>query len=143
MIFKKISAEIGTPTGPQEVQIWAKKSPIFLTLKSALRGSKRVNRCLLATFFFIFLVDSTVADESRVTTPRFPRVCPVSVLLVGKVLNCLNREKKSYFFLSDRRFLNPLNHKKKSYFGFLGEKILLQDFFEKKLLYSKKQKKSF
>ena len=68
---------------------------------------------------FVFL--STVADdESRVTT--IFQGCPVSVLLVGEVLNCLNRKNKSYFFLSDRRFLNLLNHKKKSYCGFSGGK---------------------
>ena len=110
-------------SGPQwvcrmDVQILTKKSANNFTQNSALRGSKRVNRCLLATFFFFW---STVADdESRVTT--IFQGCPVSVLLVGEVLNCLNRKKKSYFFLSDRRFLNLLNHKKKILLRILGRK---------------------
>ena len=94
-------------------------------------------------FFFWSTRPSPTSHESR---RQDFQGCPVSVLLVGKVLNCLNREKKSYFFLSDRRFLNPLNHKKKSYFGFLGEKSYYRIFSQKKSyieVYSKKQKKSF
>ena len=69
----------------------------------------------------LFFFWSTVADdESRVTT--IFQGCPVSVLLVGEVLNCLNREKKSYFFLSDRRFLNLLNHKNNPISDFRAEK---------------------
>ena len=82
--------------------------------------------------FFFFFWSTRPSPTSHESRRQDFQGCPVPVLLVGKVLNCLNREKKILFFLVGPQILKSLKSPKKILFRIFGRKILLWDFFEKK-----------